>query len=117
MSQLESKTQYTIIKDLPDAKAGTLVMWGEKSNSYYYEKSTWIGTSRYNFLSRKEVEKNPEYFQQYSKKLSVTCPVDARRALRSLWKNQIFREKNPALPLAIESEEKFLLNYLLGNEH
>lgn len=64
---------YILLKDLPDATKGTMLIWDEGANSFYYNKSAWVPPHQRNHLTAGQVTQTPEWFvkeKDYMKCLS-----------------------------------------------
>ena len=55
---------YILRKDLPDADAGTRLIWDEPSNAYYYRKGAYTSPHDKNFLTAGQVTQTPEWFSE-----------------------------------------------------
>lgn len=62
---MENKT-YILLKDLPDAPIGTEVFIDLVNNYGYYQKSAWVSSNKYNYLTIATVTQSPEFFMEKS---------------------------------------------------
>lgn len=58
------KRDYVLLKSLPDADAGTKVIWDEAANAFYYEKSSFVSPHEKNYLTAGTVTQSPEWFRE-----------------------------------------------------
>lgn len=56
--------QYRLKKDFPGINKGGLAKWDEDANAYKIEMSVGIVPYRYYWLSRGQVEQNPDWFEE-----------------------------------------------------
>jgi len=88
---------YVLIKDLPDAKTGTLVVWNPEINAFHYEKSVNEEErhSKFNWLSKEQVIYGTIWFckaNDYPEHYAYHNPVFSRKDVLAILKTA-FPEK------------------------
>lgn len=107
---------YVLLKSLPDADAGTPVIWDEGSYGYYYQKGAWVGPHDKNYLTAGTVTQSPEWFREQLKEPPLGIkPLFIHNEQRLDQLNAaIERYTNTGFPVPKEwiSEKKSLEKYL-----
>lgn len=81
------KENYIVIKELPDACVGTVVIWDESANCFYYEKNCWVSPHQKAYLTAGQVTQTPEYFckaKEYPEYYAYKYPVFSREDILNL---------------------------------
>jgi len=71
---------YILLKGLPDAKAGTEVIWSEDRNAFYYSKDAYVSPNSINYLTAGQVTQSPEWFAPMSDYRKINVIIDDTKA-------------------------------------
>lgn len=130
---MEQVKRYRLIKDLPDAKAGTILTSDDKYDTYDYKSHRTgnpIGTAFY-WYKKEFVENNPEWFElipESKEQLQVPVEVKNVRIMLDLIggegghtygfdvPKEISKDKFPAIKQAIENALNNIPNPTWGKE-